>query len=219
MAGSLTRAILLRRYSSYKMRKLDYLFHCSRSKRVILFSNPKSAGSTLKRLVQLIETNGDESRIPENVHDKERSPLCGLSCYLDKICGEKRTRYLSKLGVEEKNELSLAEFLRLLRNQRNLYRNPHWAPQSYLIRPDTIRYSFIGRFEYLHDHLRALTERLGCEHFMERMSGISVTHHRTGAGERVRKFIGPREASLIREIYDRDFTYFAYPRDPQLCHV
>ncbi len=249
MVGNLARRILLKRYSSYKMRKLDYLFHCSRSKGIILFSNPKSAGSTLKRLVQLIETDGDESRIPENVHDKEHSPLCGflelgdsfrnifesdkyfrfcfvrnpytkiLSCYLDKICGEKRARYLSKLGVEGKNELSLAEFLRLLRNRRNLYRNPHWAPQSYLIRPDTIRYSFIGRFEHLHDHLQALTRRLGCEHFMERMSGISVTHHRTGAGERVRKFIGPEEARLIREIYDRDFTFFAYPRDPELCHV
>lgn len=249
MAGNLVRRILLRRYSSYDMRKLDYLFHCSRSKRIILFSNPKSAGSTLKRLVQLIETGGDESRIPENVHDKERSPLCGfleledsfrnifesdryfrfcfvrnpytriLSCYLDKICGEKRARYLSKLSVDRDRALSLVEFLQLLRDRRNLHRNPHWAPQSYLIRPDTIRYSFIGRFEHLHEHLRALTERLGCEHFMERMSGISVTHHRTGAGDRVRKFIGPEEAHLIREIYDRDFTFFAYPRDLELCHI
>jgi len=54
---------------------------------------------------------------------------------------------------------------------------------------------------------------------MERMSGISVTHHRTGAGERVKKFIGPEEVRLIREIYDLDFTFFAYPRDPELCHV
>ncbi len=249
MKSRLGKMILLRKYSSYKPKKLDYLFHCSRKKRVILFSNPKSAGSTLKRLVQLLEMDGDRSKIPENVHDKKNSPLCGildledslhdilvsdkyfrfcfvrnpytriLSCYLDKICGERRSRYLSKLGVADRDSLTLEEFLHLLRNRRNLLRNPHWAPQSYLICPDRIRYSFIGRFEHLERHLEALTRRLGCEHFIKEMETISVRNHGTGAGDRVKQYIGPTEARLIREIYDRDFTFFAYPRDLELCHV
>jgi len=177
------RKLTIRKYSSYNIRKLDYLFHCSRRKNIILFSNPKAAGSTLKRLLQLIETDGDENRIPENVHTRNgllyaaflelgdsfqnifesdkyfrfcfvRNPYTRiLSCYLDKIRGRNRARYLSKLGVDGKRELTLTEFLQLLQSRRNLYKNPHWAPQSYLIRPDTIRYSFIGRFEHLHEHL------------------------------------------------------------------
>ena len=142
-----------------------------------------------------------------------------LSCYLDKFYGERRRHYLSKIGVNDRDEISFREFLLRLKYSRNLYRNPHWAPQSYLIRPDTIKYNFIGRFEHLQDHLHALTLRLGYEHFMGQMNDIAVTHHRTKAGEQVRKFIGEEEARLILEIYDRDFVYFSYPRDLEMCHV
>ncbi len=249
MLDCLYNTIAIKKYSSYKLKRLDHLFHCGRKSKVILFSTPKVASSTLKRLLNMIEAEASGEFHVQEETLKNESSVCGflglddsfetifrgdkyfrfcfvrnpytrtLSCYLDKFFGKRRKHYLSKVGVHDRDEISFREFLLRLKNRRNLHRNPHWAPQSYLIRPDTIRYDFIGRFEHLHDHLHVLTSRLDCEHFMERMDDIAVMHHRTGAGERVRKFIGEEEARLIREIYDRDFVYFAYPRDLELCHV
>ncbi len=245
----LMRKLAARRYSSYPVRKLDYLFHCAPEQRIILFSTPKCAGSTLKRFVQMIAVNGDVGRLPENVHDKSKSPLRGflelreplsavfesddwfrfcfvrnpftrvLSCYLDKIVGRTRTRYLPKLGFNAEEEVSLERFLLRLRKRRLLHLNPHWAPQSYLIRPDTIRYHFIGRFEHLQTHLSLLAKTLGYAHLIESPERVTERPHRTDAGQRVRQFIGPRETALIREIYRGDFLTFGYPQDPRFCHA
>ncbi|HHN73470.1 MAG TPA: hypothetical protein ENK13_05220, partial [Thermopetrobacter sp.] len=190
----------------------------------------------------------DETRLAENVHDKTRSPLCGflalqeplsvifesdvyfrfcfvrnpytrvLSCYLDKIAGRRRARFLPKLGFAPEQDVTLGEFLERLAACRRLLRlNPHWAPQSFLIRPDRIRYHFIGRFEHLESHLRLLAATLGYEHLLADPDRVAVRPHRTDAGERVREYIGGREAALIQRVYRDDFLTFGYSLDPRFC--
>ena len=240
------RILAVRRYSAYPARKLDYLFHCARRQRIILFSTPKCASSTLKRFVQLIAVDGDESKLPKDVHDKAHSPLCGflaldeplsvifesnryfrfcfvrnpytrvLSCYLDKIAGRNRARFLPKLGFAPEREVTLMEFLqRLAGRKRLLHLNPHWAPQSFLIRPDRIHYHFIGRFEHLREHLHLLATTLGYEDLIANPDHVAVRPHRTDANERVSRYIGPKEADLIRRIYRDDFLTFGYSFDPR----
>jgi len=234
------RKLAARQYVRYKVEKFDYLYHCALRQGIILFSMPKCAGSTLKRIVQLLEVGGDSSRLPANVHDKQASPLCGfleapgpvsryfvgddffrfffvrnpytriLSCYLDKFENDATGRFARKLGFRPGDAISFKAFLEKLQDDRLLHLNPHWAPQFYLASPDRIEYHFIGKFENLQSDIRAVLQQIDPEGIHRELLNVSERPHQTGAASRIADYYGAEEARLVREIYREDFSSFSY---------
>ncbi len=142
-----------------------------------------------------------------------RNPFSrALSCWLDKMVGNEfeRARLAPLLGLEDSVLPSLADYLTAVARQPEAERDPHWATQSYLLRPDRVRYSFIGRFEFFRPQFLAVCTRLGIEDYA---ADLPDTWHATDASAKVREHVGAREADLIREIYDEDFRNFGYGWD------
>ncbi len=71
----MARSHPLRKIFPYPVGRSDYLIHCSERARMIYVETPKVACSTIKRMLQVVELNGDLSRLPEQVHDRKASPL------------------------------------------------------------------------------------------------------------------------------------------------
>ncbi|WP_231573634.1 sulfotransferase family protein [Thermopetrobacter sp. TC1] len=143
-----------------------------------------------------------------------------LSSYLEKIVhGKKRNRYLKKLGFKENADVSFREFLQALTSPQKLHLNPHWAPQFHFLRPDRIRYHFIGRLEHINDHLPAVVKRIYNDVNLNDIISKEERTHATGALEKVKKYYGTDEIELVRRLYINDFIYFSYPLDIELCSI
>lgn len=143
-----------------------------------------------------------------------------LSCYLEKIVhGKKRNRYLKKLGFKENTEVSFREFLQALTTPQKLHLNPHWAPQFHFLRPDRIRYHFIGRLEHIGAHLPAVVNKIYTDVNLDDIISKEERSHATGALEKIKKYYGNYEIDLVKKLYKDDFLYFSYPLDIELCSI
>ncbi|MCU4652177.1 sulfotransferase family protein [Roseibacterium sp. SDUM158016] len=145
-----------------------------------------------------------------------RNPYArALSCWLDKFVGNEfeNARLAPLLGFASGEVPDFADFLRAVAAQPEAGRDPHWATQSYLLRPDRIRYGFLGRFETFRTDFLRVCGHLGIgEHAGE----LSDTWHATRAAGKVASRVGALEGALIRQIYDADFRTFGYGWDPAL---
>jgi hypothetical protein len=142
-----------------------------------------------------------------------RNPFSrALSCWLDKMVknGFERARLAPKLGLDPDSPPAFADFLSAVAEQADVSRDIHWATQTYLLRPNRVRYSFIGRFEFFRPQFLAVCTRLGIEDYA---GDLPDTWHATDASAKVREHVGAREADLIREIYRDDFGNFGYGWD------
>ncbi len=59
----------------YSDAQINYLVNCSEKHRFVYVETPKVACSTIKKVLQLIEMDGDQERLAVNVHDRVKSPL------------------------------------------------------------------------------------------------------------------------------------------------
>jgi hypothetical protein len=130
-----------------------------------------------------------------------------LSCYLDKIVNsvEERQRLLPDLGLDAQADIpTFGRFLAAIASQPVADRDAHWASQSWLTQPETVRYRFIGRLERFEDDFRALCRQLEIE------AGIGAVRHSTDAAAKLAAYYGPKETRLARAIYAEDFDRFGY---------
>jgi hypothetical protein len=143
-----------------------------------------------------------------------------ISAYSDKIVDNawERARLLPALGLENKPNVSLLEFLTAVRSQPNEKRDIHWMPQSTLLQTQTIRYDFIGRFETFGAGFQRVLERIAPGSW-QRAKGVRVDTHRTNAKKKVAQLLGPEERDLVLEIYGDDFKQFSYSADPQFADL
>jgi len=224
--------------------RINYFVNFSTRFSYIYVETPKAACSTIKRRLQLAEVDEDVSRVPEDVHARNQSPLkqirrasksfwhlyddpttfrfCfvrnpfsrALSCYLDKLVQDKSTRprIAPQLGLPADRIVSFRVFLSAVRDQTDHERNPHWAPQAYLLSPERFRYSFIGRFEFLQRHLDLVARRLG----FPKIPRQRVAPHATSAAEKIDAYYGPKEIALVQDIYQQDFEAFGYGWSPDI---
>ena len=65
----------LERYLPYGRLDANYLVNCSRRLKFVYVETPKVACSTIKRVLQLLEVDRDATLVPDDVHDREASPL------------------------------------------------------------------------------------------------------------------------------------------------
>jgi len=144
-----------------------------------------------------------------------RNPFSrALSCYLDKFVYNEyeRIRLSPMLGIDSSEPPAFYDFLRAVEKQEDQARDIHWASQTFLLRPNCIRYSFIGRFEFFQQQFGQVCQRLD----FEKYNTITRNKHSTNARSRVLDFIGKKEIELIHKIYEFDFTNFGYGWSPDV---
>jgi hypothetical protein len=220
---------------------VDYLVHWSPVRRYIFVENPKVACTSIKKVLQRDALHGEEpqtevhdrraSPVPrvldnpgaflEAVQDPEIFRFCfvrnpfsrSLSCYLDKMVQSdwERNRLAPMLGLDPATVPSFEQFLEAVKNQPEIERDIHWATQTYLLRPNRFRYSFIGRFEMFANQFQLVCQRLGID--CEAAALGLGRRHSTGAAELLDKYVTPAARQAILEIYDADFRNFGYGID------
>jgi hypothetical protein len=145
-----------------------------------------------------------------------RNPFTrSLSCYLDKMVKTpfERQRLAPALGLDPASAPKFVDFLRAVAAQSEDQRDMHWASQTYLLRPNRINYSFLGRFEFFRDQFTLLCERLGISIYA---TDLSNSWHATNAYSKVRDYLGQEEVDLICQIYEHDFRNFGYGWSPEV---
>lgn len=130
-----------------------------------------------------------------------------LSCYLEKFAENEyeRGRLSPELGLDSSVVPSFEEFLVAVREQPLGMRDIHWERQAFLLCPNAMKYTFIGRFEQFGSHWKKVFEYLGLP-----ATGQAQMRHSTGASSRLSAHYGWRERALVREIYMEDFLTFGY---------
>ncbi|HMN13778.1 MAG TPA: sulfotransferase family protein [Bellilinea sp.] len=138
-----------------------------------------------------------------------------LSCYLDKMVETEfeRRRLAGQLGFDPETPPSFINFLRAISERKDEENDIHWAPQTFLLRPNRVRYSFIGRFELFRDQFSLVCERLG---IIEYASDLPDTQHKTNAHEHIKEYMGREEIELVHRIYERDFRNFGFGWSPEV---
>ncbi len=146
-----------------------------------------------------------------------RNPYARLiSAYLDKIVRKgyaRRRRFRSLLNGPDggaRKPPSLSRFIDFLADG-GLYANLHWAPQTSLFLIPRGEFDFIGRVEKLDRDLNFVLERL----FAAQTAGgrpriIRAGPPPTGAREKVRAMLEPRQIDRVSQLYENDITALGY---------
>jgi hypothetical protein len=135
-----------------------------------------------------------------------------LSCYLDKILGDKKEKrkLLDSVGRKQSpttTPISFYEFLCAIEHQDVRDNDVHWRPQYYQSYHGNLTYDFIGRFEQLEEDLRCVCDRLGLD---LATYYLRQDPHRTSAELAIAQYYGIRERNLVEKIYELDFDTFGY---------
>ncbi|MCX2842541.1 sulfotransferase family protein [Microbulbifer thermotolerans] len=196
---------------------------CTTIKRVLQQAETKgnmtyeSPGDVHKReLSPLLAPSDDFNSFFKALDDEKIFKFCfvrnpftrALSCYLDKMVKVEfeRKRLAPKLDLDGNSVPSFYEFLCAINEQNESERDIHWASQSYLLRPEKICYSFIGRFEFFIDQFNLVAKKLKVENFWD----SSSSWHATNASSLVERYFDERNIELICKIYEKDFLSFGY---------
>lgn len=138
-----------------------------------------------------------------------------LSCYLDKIAGNKphKSSILRQLGDNPSQleiPISFQQFIDAVAQQPITFMDPHWRPQYYQTFQDTIKYNIIGKFERFHEDFtriaNSISEKLLYYYHHEH-------RHQTNAMQFVREYYNDEIAEKVFNIYKVDFDAFNYPKE------
>ena len=230
----------IKEFFPYNLDLADYLINCSYKHKYVYMEIPKAASTTIKKMLQLIEVNGDHSRIPTWSWERNRSPLplfskmnvpwrrvfFGdeffrfsfvrnpytriLSCYLDKFIADRWDERRSMLVSLGLPENSLPTFVDFL---YGVEKYPH----------ANIHWApqeYLLNKRKIDYHYLGRFEQLsvGLEIILQRIApemrsillSIKDDTHSTNASQQVSKYIESQERLLIRRIYKRDFDSFGY---------
>ena len=131
-----------------------------------------------------------------------------LSGYLEKIQqGLRQSEEISQaLDGKLATDISFEEFLTVIKNQDSRDQDPHWRRQADHIGLGIVDYNEIIHLENLNDSW----ELVGQLTRTPDLDGQYYCKTSTKAASKVDQYRTPETESLIREIYQRDFTEFAY---------
>lgn len=142
-----------------------------------------------------------------------RNPFTRLvSCYVQKIqrSSDQRPRLLPVLGLPaDAPTPSFAEFVRRVADQDDAVRDIHWASQHHLLRPDLVKYDFVGRMERMAEDLAHVCERLS----ITPLQPLDLKINRVGGIETVASHYDDALQRLVVSTFARDFEAFGY--DPE----
>lgn len=119
-------------------------------------------------------------------------------------------RYLKNFGFSPdlSNEAKFDTFLDYIaygvsENPRRF--DPHFRPQFFNLRPDLIKYDFIGHVETLDQDLQSLSKKLA-RHPVENRRGPENRINRS----RSEFACTPSQSTRIRDLFDVDYTWFDF---------
>lgn len=137
-----------------------------------------------------------------------------LSSYLDKIVGKAPERgyvdgfWKRKYG-SAKEDYTFAEFVEYISETMDRLRDKHWRTQTNITLTPFIKYSFVGRFEHLSDHLAHIQQESGID-----FSDIKeMSPHKTNANNKLREYYTDEIRTTVGYIYRNDFSNFSYPTE------
>ncbi|WP_144584993.1 sulfotransferase family protein, partial [Campylobacter coli] len=206
----------------------DYLVHISSKRNYVYYEIPKNACSTIKKT--LIQS--ESTKIVENIHNRNESSLISpteynfdvrskfkfcfirnpysriLSCYLDKIerKNQKNIYYCKILNFQYNQSLSFVDFLNKLKKDDNIYRDIHWAPQSFLLPIDLGYVDFYGKFENFHNDFLYVLKKIS----LNPESIYRVEPHKTNSCDKLEKYFTNEAIEIVQELYADDFRLFKY---------
>lgn len=227
----------------YDEKRANYLTHISWERRYVYVEVPKTGCTSIKKMLQLAELGYDVSSLPDNVHDRSKSPLAAP------LGRPNRFRSAMENGRLYTFSVVRNPFTRALSGYLDKIIETPWErerrlPQlGFSVTDDVSFLDFLqrvseqsnddrdihwapqyhllgsGRIEY--DYIgRFETLRDEIVTIADRL-GILIdpslllrtTAHATHADERLSEFMGPEETDLVRQIYAEDFEEFDYSTD------
>lgn len=221
----------------------NYLYNISMSRKVLYVETPKVACTQIKRMLQRLEA-GSSGGVPQNVHDRNESPLFSpkhsedtffsalygeyfrfsfvrnpitrvLSCYLDKFVSNKWEKARRLPGFGFEPDYDLS-FLEFL----NFISNQNPIDMDVHWMPQTTILS-LGSVKYdfigRFENFSADFQRI-CRYLgVEEFHDNEGREHRTNASDVTCKFYGDRELEIVRRLYREDFELLMYSKNLLLC--
>lgn len=138
-----------------------------------------------------------------------------LSAYLDKIVNRTNEKSYDPVrkfirNVSKNNELNFEGFIEYLEN-KGLYQNPHWLPQTSMLPVKKEKLNFIGKVENINNDLPKLIDNIfGANTFKEEKQKNSG---RTGAVNLIEKYYTKELAKRVYNLYRKDFEAFNYSKE------
>lgn len=239
----------LERFFRYPTQTVDYVSNISDRFRYFYLANPKVASTGILRALQSAEVDGDQSRIPEFVHDRGASPLLSFSnttlspehiltagrvfrfTYVRNPFTRILSAYIEKIETEEAERERLLPTLGLAPDRKPTLLEFLRAIQAQRDDWRDIHWTTQSRLIQANNIDYSFIGRF--ESFaasfpvvLDRL-GIDRSHyeaerkpqHATNANARVLEYIGPAEREAIVAIYHADFSAFAYGVDPAVAHL
>ena len=169
--------------------------------------------SPLLRPSQTLDFEGLTTRFDFFVFCFVRNPYSRLlSCYLDKIVGNKppKRTVLESLGLSTEDleyPVTFPEFVDAIASQAIIEMNPHWRPQYYQTFQGSIDYEFVGRYESFSADINYVFDRISTT----QLPNLGVEdRHRTNADSLLRQYYNPAILEIVNRIYRLDFEHFNY---------
>ena len=117
----------------------------------------------------------------------------------------------SKKSLRKGNDVTFSEFIRFVTDSDKEI-DGHWRPQHLLSFPCYVNYTFIGKFETLHEDTIYLLQKI---YGMKSIKEVESMKKRTTDAETAKYFanISPEYIEKIRELYKYDFLFYNYSTD------
>jgi hypothetical protein len=224
----------------------DFHVICSPRHHYMYLGTPKTASSTVRKILIWLEVDGDMAQVPKQIWDWTLIPFSSiseldvkvdevfftkkyfrfafvrnpytriLSCYLDKIVGPFHQRQVRLPKLGLKPDAVISFSKFVDRVKEMPLSDDHWAPQVELLRPSRIDYDVIGRFESFQSSMQTILGHIQPDAAVP-WQQLVVDRHATGAASRVAELIGVHERRIIEKVYEADFEQFGYSHDPHLA--
>ena len=216
----------------------NYLVNFSLRYRYIYVENPKVACTTIKRILQVAEVDGDLSKLSEDVHDRWKSPLpeirnvpedfqklyedpktflfCfvrnpytrALSCYLDKFVKNRET-FSHMLWDLGAPAGERLTFIDFLEIVKD---QPDRDRNPHWISQSYLLQPDKLKYDFI-GRFESVEEDIG--RIFKKLEFTQKgwekrAGHATSANKLVQEYYGPKEIELVQEVYEQDFKSFGY---------
>ncbi len=114
-----------------------------------------------------------------------------------------------QLKMDPANSPSFYAFLHWIQHSGSTYvKDEHWLSQTDIVGSDISIYDFVGRFETLEKDIEHVLKLLRCDASFPPARGLL-----TNANSKIDMYYTPREISLVKSIYQKDFETLGYSTD------
>lgn len=147
-----------------------------------------------------------------------RNPYARLaSVYLDKFLKLSDSYWIGQIreaahrqGISLSDEITFEEFVGVVARQSYGEMDPHWRPQFFEGRFETIKFDFVGRMETMPDDLIYALDRIGApEHIVQR---ATERYNSTGSDLAIWEAVSPALRKLYLDKFAVDFEVLQYHR-------